>query len=144
MRSGWQNWPGAQIPHCKMLTRNEIRRTTGLLICRIPEASAGTGPRLQDLRLYGTQVTDAGLAHVIGLSHLQTLFLRKTKVTDAGLANLKGLTGLKWLYVWDSKVTDVGVRSLQQALPKCKIDHGDDVEPSYHPGSTRSSSDFTR
>jgi len=42
-------------------------------------------------------------------------------VTDAGLAHLKGLTSLKWLAVAKTKVTDVGVNDLQKALPNVKI-----------------------
>ena len=45
--------------------------------------------------LDGTQVTDAGLEHLKGLSRLQELYLDGTQVTDAGLEHLKGLSQLK-------------------------------------------------
>jgi internalin A len=51
----------------------------------------------KDLYLYGTPVTDAGLAHLRELTNLQTLGLNGTQVTDAGLANLRGLTNLSEL-----------------------------------------------
>jgi hypothetical protein len=49
------------------------------------------------------------------------LFLQDTNITDAGLEHLRGLTGLTWLVVRDTKVTDAGVKKLQQALPDCFI-----------------------
>ena len=52
---------------------------------------------------------------------LQSLDLRKTEITDAGLVNLKGLTGLQWLYLMGTKVTEAGVAELKKALPNCKI-----------------------
>lgn len=39
--------------------------------------------------LDGTQVTDAGLVHLKGLTNLEYLYLRKTQVTDAGIAELE-------------------------------------------------------
>ncbi len=43
---------------------------------------------LQQLNLNGTQVTDAGLEHLKGLTRLQTLFLINTQITDAGLVHV--------------------------------------------------------
>ena len=56
----------------------------------------------------GTQVTDAGLVLLGGLSKLQKLFLDSTQVTDAGLVHLKELTTLTHLRL-GSKVTDAGL-----------------------------------
>ena len=82
-------------------------------------------PQLQALKL-GTEVTDAGLIHLSGLSELNWLDLEGTQVTDAGLVNLKGLIQLKTLSVLRTNVTDAGVKDLQTALPDCKIYHGSD------------------
>ena len=68
-----------------------------------------------------TQVTAAGLVHLRGLPNLDTLGLGGTKVTDAGLVNLKGLTSLRKLYLTDTKVTDTGIAELQKTLPNCEI-----------------------
>ncbi len=76
---------------------------------------------LQELYLDGTEVTDAGLVHLKGLTSLRRLLLSDTKVTDAGLVHLKGLTSLQALNLRYTKVTDAGVKKLQQALPNCKI-----------------------
>ena len=46
-----------------------------------------------------------------------------TQVTDAGLEHLKGLTSLRSLQLHRIQVTDEGVKKLQQALPKCWIEH---------------------
>ncbi len=44
------------------------------------------------------------------------------EVTDAGLAHLAGLTALKELDLTRTDVTDVGVAELQKALPNCSIE----------------------
>ncbi len=76
---------------------------------------------LRRLYLSGTKVTDAGLEHLKGLTNLEHLSLSSTKVTDAGLEHLKGLTKLRALALKGTQVTNVGVKKLQQALPNCKI-----------------------
>jgi hypothetical protein len=87
--------------------------------------------QLQFLDLSGVKVTDAGLVHLRGLSQLEVLWLIETEVTDAGLIHLEGLKQLRLLGLainntlmsTSTKVTDQGVKKLQQALPKCKIEH---------------------
>jgi hypothetical protein len=69
----------------------------------------------------GTQVGDADLAHLEGLTGLRVLSLRDTRVGDAGLAHLKGLTGLQNLDLFRTGVGYAGVEELQQALPKVEI-----------------------
>ena len=73
--------------------------------------------------LYNSEISDAGLEHLKGLTQLQVLFLSKTKVSDAGLERLKGWANIQWLRLNDTKVSDAGVKKLQQALPKCSIQH---------------------
>jgi hypothetical protein len=44
------------------------------------------------------------------------------QVTDAGLAHLRGLTGLQELDLEGCKrVTDAGLAALRKALPGCKV-----------------------
>ena len=77
---------------------------------------------LQVLWLSNTQVTDAGLAHLHGLTALQDLILLgSTQVTDTGLAHLQGLTALKELWLSGTQVTDAGRAQFRQALPNCRI-----------------------
>ena len=95
--------------------------------------------------LGGTQITDAGLKHLKGLTSLTVLSLRQTQITDAGLEPLKGLTGLYYLdltgtlvtsaglehlkgitsltdlYLSDTKITDAGLSELKTALPRCRV-----------------------
>ena len=75
------------------------------------------------LSLAHTQITDAGLEHLEGLTNLQKLWLEGAQVTDAGLVHLKGLTNLRELHLRDAQVTDAGVKDLQEALPDCEILH---------------------
>ena len=49
------------------------------------------------------------------------VFLFRTQVTDADLAHLSGLTALEELYLSDTQVTSGGVAELQKALPNCRI-----------------------
>ena len=73
------------------------------------------------LYLSSTNVTDAGLAHLKGMSHLRRLTLANTRITDAGLAHLKGLTSLERLDLRNTQVTQAGVDRLQRAIPDCVI-----------------------
>lgn len=75
------------------------------------------------VNLEHTQITDAGLEHLKGLTSLQELHLCFTQVTDASLEHLKGLTDLEWLEMYDTQVTDAGVNELKKAVPRCTIRH---------------------
>ncbi len=68
---------------------------------------------LQTLALFNTQVTDAGLRHLKGLTSLQTLGLSNTQITDAGLVHLAGLTSLQGLNLSGTKITDAGLVHLK-------------------------------
>jgi Leucine-rich repeat (LRR) protein len=67
---------------------------------------------LNKLNLDCTQITDAGLEHLAGLTQLQSLSLHNTQVTDAGLAHLTRLPQLQWLGLEKSQVTDAGLANL--------------------------------
>jgi hypothetical protein len=55
------------------------------------------------------------------LKSLEALYLGYTPISDAGLAHLRGLTKLKTLGLQRTKVTDEGVDQLQEALPDCQF-----------------------
>ena len=82
---------------------------------------------LESLHLEGTAVTDAGLANLKSLSNLQYLNLFNTAVTDQGVANLQGLKNLKRVYLWETKVTDAGVAGLKKSLPGIYVNHGEEL-----------------
>jgi hypothetical protein len=73
------------------------------------------------VRLDGTQITDAGLAHLKVLTNLSGLRLRRTQITDAGLVHLKGLTKLSDLRLKTTQVTDAGVDERKRSLPSLTI-----------------------
>ena len=68
-----------------------------------------------------TQITDAGLVHLGGMTGLKHLSLARTQITDAGLVHLEGLTGLQELYLPRIPITDAGLAALRKALPKTTI-----------------------
>ena len=80
------------------------------------------------LKLGGSRVTDDTL-EVLSITSgphfapLKGLDLSRTQVTDAGLEHLKGLTKLQSLDLRGTQATDEGAKKLQQALPNCKIEH---------------------
>ena len=71
------------------------------------------------------KITDAGAAHLRGLSNLAKLDLSRTEITDAALTHLKVLTKLSSLDLGFTDVTATGVSDLQRALPRLKIFPGD-------------------
>lgn len=79
-------------------------------------------PQLEELDLFGTQITDAGLPHMERLTSLRKLTLDCTEVTNVGLKHLAGLKQLQSLSLRDTKATQEGIQRLQQALPACEID----------------------
>ena len=52
---------------------------------------------------------------------MRWLYLDETNVTDAGLHHLTGMTKLGTLPLTKTKVTDAGAENLRLGLPKCEI-----------------------
>ena len=77
--------------------------------------------RASELNLSYTQVSDAGLVHLRGLTNLSELNLGFTQVSDAGLVHLARLTKLSSLNLFRSHVTEAGVKALREALPNLRI-----------------------
>ena len=75
------------------------------------------------LKLRGTEITDAVLAHLKDLGHLQDLeHLTGCNITDAGLAHLKDLGQLRELALFDCRrITSAGVQRIRKALPQCRV-----------------------
>src|SRR5213076_1022075 len=89
-------------------------------IAKLTEAGIDVRPiainvplREANLRLQGTNATDATLAMLKDMASLVELNLGTTKITDAGLANMKGLTNLMRLHLELTGVTDAGLAQLK-------------------------------
>ena len=71
------------------------------------------------------RITDEKLAEISAqlsvVASLVKLDLSGSEVTDAGLAHLREMTSLHELYLRDTKVTDEGVKALNETLPNCMI-----------------------
>lgn len=78
-------------------------------------------PQLTALRFKSPRITDAGLAHLKGLSQLRSLALEDAAITDAGLVHLNALTALEEVNLKGTKVSDAGAQELQKASPKAKV-----------------------
>ena len=55
------------------------------------------------------------------MTQLGVLHLGDTQVSDAGLAGLGGLTELRVLSLCNTQITDAGIAEVQKALPNCEI-----------------------
>ena len=73
------------------------------------------------LNLALTDVSDAGLKSLSGLSNHQRLSLAGTVVSDAGLSHLEGLNQLRELNLNFTRVGAEGVLRLRQRLPECDV-----------------------
>ncbi|HLB75219.1 MAG TPA: hypothetical protein VJJ98_14455, partial [Sedimentisphaerales bacterium] len=77
-------------------------------------AVVGRADTLLAVDLYGSKISDAGMAHLAGLTKLQTLLLTNTKIGDAGLAHLAGLTKMQSLFLTNTKIGDEGLVHLKK------------------------------
>jgi hypothetical protein len=88
-----------RLPRLKSLTL--IKIDASIATDKITDASLarlGQLQHLNDLSLDGSEITDAGLAHLKGLRQLESLCLDDSaRITDAGLGHLKEIKTLKRL-----------------------------------------------
>ena len=68
---------------------------------------------LRALALFSTSISDAGLAHLARLTSLERLALYKIPITDAGLAHLEQLKALRTLSLNGTAITGPGLASLE-------------------------------
>lgn len=111
------------VEHMKALTGLRV------LILRAHITDAGLAhlkglTSLEWLGVHGGRVTDAGLVHLKGLTKLERLGLDGSQMTDAGFEHLEGLANLAHLQLYGTKVTEKGVASFQRVLPKVKVVYG--------------------
>lgn len=80
-----------------------------------------TLPKLRELYLDGSSITNSGLEHLGKLTALQTLDLQNTTITDEGLLQLKSLTQLKLLLLTGSQVTRDAVAEIRKLMLNTRI-----------------------
>ena len=118
---GWVNIPDATMCHFEGVPLRYLK----IIRCKISPVGWNSLARLTKLRTLefnGPNIDNASLSHIIGLTNLKGLGLYQTQVSDAGLQSLKGLSQLDSLWLSDnSLITDKGVRELQRALPGIQI-----------------------
>ena len=81
------------------------------------------GKDFSTLRLAYAPITDAGVAALEGLEHLQTLSLHGSAITDAALEQLTQFESLNSLWVQETDVTEEGVNRLAIARPDLTVFH---------------------
>jgi internalin A len=78
---------------------------------------------LRRLNLNWTQIGDAGLEHIKGITTLESLYLERcANVTDPGLAHLNGLTNLTHLDIPQTSVTNAGIVHLKNLTKLQSLD----------------------
>lgn len=102
----------------KLLGEDEPRSVTKVIGFKSQITDAGLVrlqgmTQLQWLELQYTQVTDAGLVHLERLTRLSCLNLYGTHITDDGLVHLRGLAQLQSLGLGGTQVTDAGLAHLR-------------------------------
>jgi hypothetical protein len=89
-----------------------VRLRPGLRATDELMADVGRLKRLEELNIWHTDVDDAALAHVAGLTRLKRLCVESTRATSAGLVHLKCLKTLESLNLSDTEVGDAGIENL--------------------------------
>ena len=88
-----------------------MKRLVKLQMLLLVFGMVGCGPTLEEMGPIGKDAD----------GRITSIDLRGTQVTDAGLEHLKGLTGLEYVYLNNTQITDAGVEDLKKALPQCNI-----------------------
>ncbi|MEE3372616.1 MAG: hypothetical protein VX346_24990 [Planctomycetota bacterium] len=76
---------------------------------------------LQELRLSHTEIGDRSLLYLKDLRNLERLNLAGTRITDQGLVHLRGLKKLKKLWLDGGACSPAALEQLSRALPDLTI-----------------------
>ena len=81
------------------------------------------GMNLQTLDLSSTKITDKGLAALgeLEFPRLKEIALERTHVTNDGLLHLANFKNLEWISIAGTKVTKEGIRHLKAKLPEATV-----------------------
>lgn len=77
--------------------------------------------RCEAIDLGGTDISDAGVCHLAGMTSLQYLFLWHTQITDASIDSITNLSQLRILSVLNTAISERGVDLLNCSLPNCLL-----------------------
>ena len=104
----------------------EVRGTTAItsyFVIRYGEFPDYLGglTKLEWLSIFDTQVSEAGLIHLVELPRLRMLFMYGIAVCPVGLAWLKRMKKLRALDVTDGLLSEADEMDLMQALPGLKV-----------------------
>ncbi|MGB0588032.1 MAG: leucine-rich repeat domain-containing protein, partial [Limisphaerales bacterium] len=80
--------------------------------------------KVTDLKLFRTQITDAGLKEVAKLQNLKYLWL-PDQITDAGLKEVAKLQNLTELNLWDTDISDAGLKEVAKLQNLTELDLND-------------------
>ena len=113
----------AGVAHLRILPRLKYIHLTKSQITDESLRIFGTMPQLNGLCLEENSFTDKGLVQRKDLHRLQELYvgLGETNITDASVDSLMGLTNLKMLDLQKTKVTPEAVEKLKAAIPGLKV-----------------------
>jgi hypothetical protein len=126
-----------KLPCLRTLTTNHIARGNQMATLRIADAAApnvNTGitddglrflsnSPIEELVLYNTSVTDAGLVDFLAASHLRSMHIDSPSITDESVAQLERQQTLEVFNAVGTSISPDGIGSLKKALPNCKVIH---------------------
>ncbi len=120
---------GAKAGDAEIAALKEVPKVVELNLggTKVTDAGMKVVGALADLRrlqLQKTAIGDAGIEALKELAKLESLNLYATKVTDAALVHVQALKGLKKLYLWQTGVTDEGVSKLKAARASLEVNTG--------------------
>jgi Leucine rich repeat/Leucine Rich repeat len=101
--------PGQRLPSLWGSRGEQALETFRMTVTDAGVAHLAGLTKLRVLNLSGTDVGDAGLTHLSRLTNLRELRLSATSVTGDGLAHLSGLKGLRVLDLSNTMLTDAGL-----------------------------------
>lgn len=88
-------------------------------------------PKLRELNLGGTRISDAGLVPLKRLRKLETLQLWLTEITDGGLKHLEKLPSLKTINLWDAEISDRGLKHFKKMKALSHVYIGRTMPPGH-------------
>jgi beta-lactamase regulating signal transducer with metallopeptidase domain/Leucine-rich repeat (LRR) protein len=119
--------PGSSITNSGLATLAGLKKLKTLNLADAPiddgscQLVAKLFPRLRELDLRRTKITDAGVESIASLTDLDYLILDHTAITDAALAPLESLKSLRWLSVSGTDFAPTAIAELKKVRPGINI-----------------------